>query len=311
MGTIAEAQRAYCRHSAQARADALLASMHDGTEGGKRAGARLLSCACRPASAWLDTLPLSRALELKSGEFQTALRHRLGLAILPLNAPTVQCGCGATLHRTDTDHGMRCSALAAHFTLRHDILKGILRRAVHRAGIASTLEPPLRRLPGLAAGAGASADGSAVRPEARGDILMALPQGISIADISIIHPLSLNTISRAATMAGAAASHRDQQKRMAYARVEPHGYGFVPFSVETYGRLGQPAMKLLHSLGDEAAGPGGVTRASFVNGALRELSVGLCRGNFFAYRASVGMLFRCSGASFRAGMRVPTDECVE
>jgi hypothetical protein len=172
--------------------------------------------------------------------------------------------------------------------------------------IASTLEPPLRQLPGLAAGAGASADGSASRPEARGDILMALPQGISV-----IHPLSLNIISRAASTAGAAASHRDQRKRTAYARVEPHGYGFIPFSLETYGRLGQPAMKLLHSLGDEAASPGGVTRASFVNGALPELSVGLCRGNFFAYRASVGMLARSSGASFRAGMRVPTDECVE
>jgi hypothetical protein len=73
MGTIAEAQRAYSRHSAQARADALLASLHDGTADGKRAPARLLNVACRPASAWLDTLPLSRALELKSGEFQAAL----------------------------------------------------------------------------------------------------------------------------------------------------------------------------------------------------------------------------------------------
>jgi hypothetical protein len=27
--------------------------------------------------------------------------------------------------------------------------------------------------------------------------------------------------------------------------------------------LGQPAMKLLHALGDEAAGPGGVAQASF------------------------------------------------
>jgi hypothetical protein len=205
---------------------------------------------------------------------------------------------------------MRCSALAAHFTLRHYILKEILRRAVHRAGIASTLEPPLRRLPGLAAGAGTSADGSATHPEARGDILMALPQGIFIADISVIHPLSLNVVSLAGTTAGAAASHRDQLKRTAYARVEPYGYAFVPFSVETYSRLGQLAMKLLHLLGDEAAGPGGVTRASFVNGALRELWV--CVGEiFFAYRASVGMLARSSGASFRAGMRVPTDECVE
>jgi hypothetical protein len=77
------------------------------------------------------------------------------------------------------------------------------------------------------------------------------------------------------------------------------------------GYHGNQCFDLLQHEGDEAAGPGGVTRASFVNGALRELSVGLCRGNFFAYRASVGMLARCSGASFRAGMRVPTDECVE
>jgi hypothetical protein len=52
-------------------------------------------------------------------------------------------------------------------------------------------------------------------------------------------------------------------------------------------------------------------RASFVNGALRELSVGLCRGNFLLYRASVGMLARSSGASFPAGMSLPTNECVE
>jgi hypothetical protein len=243
MGTIQEAQHAYCRHSAQAHTDALLASLHDGMEDGKLAGNRLLRCACRPASAWLDTLPLSRALDLKSGEFQTALRHRLGLAILPLNAPTVQCGCGATLHRSDTDHGMGCPTLAAPCTLRHDavpILKGILRRAVHRAGIASALEPPLHRLPGLAAGAGISADGSAIRPEAQGDILMALPKSISITGISVIHPLSMNIIALAATTAGAAASHRDQQKRIAYARVEPHGYGFAPFSVEMYCHLGQP-----------------------------------------------------------------------
>jgi hypothetical protein len=67
-------------------------------------------------------------------------------------------------------------------------------------------------------------------------------------------------------------------------------------------------MKLLHALGDEAAGPGGVTRASFVAGALRENSFGLCRGNFFMYRACLGMFAKSSGTGFRAGMRVPTDE---
>jgi hypothetical protein len=57
----------------------------------------------------------------------------------------------------------------------------------------------------------------------------------------------------------------------------------------------------LHALGDKAAGPGGVQRASFVAGALRELSVGLCRGNFFMCRACLGMLARSSGTGFRNG----------
>jgi hypothetical protein len=67
-------------------------------------------------------------------------------------------------------------------------------------------------------------------------------------------------------------------------------------------------MKLLHALGDKVAGPGGVQRASFVAGALRDLSVGLCRGNFFMYRACLGMLAKSSGTGLRAGMRAPTDE---
>jgi hypothetical protein len=72
--------------------------------------------------------------------------------------------------------------------------------------------------------------------------------------------------------------------------------------------LGQPEMKLLHALGDEAASLGRVNRASFVAGALRELSMGMCRGNFFMHRACLGMHAKSSGTGFRAGMRVPTDE---
>jgi hypothetical protein len=311
LGHIAGAQGVFARHEATARFDALLASYDATSAHGRSARARLLSCACRPASAWLDTLPLTGALELKGGEVRSGLRHRLGLSMLPPNAPAVQCTCGNALLPSDVDHAMRCPSLAAQTTLRHDILKGILRRVVHRAGIASALEPPLRLLPGLADGVGIAANGSPLRPEARGDILMALPRGITISDLSVVHPLSINTLPRAAITAGAAASHRDQQKRTAYARVEPNGYGFVPFSVETYGRIGQPAMKLLHDLGEEAAGPGGVSRSSFVAGALRELSVGLCRGNFLAYRASLGVLARSSGSSFRPGLSLPTDGHVE
>jgi hypothetical protein len=113
-----------------------------GTKDGKRAWARLLSCARCPTSAWLDTLPLSRALELKSGEFHASLRHGLSLAMPPFNPLDVQSGCGATLRRTDADHSMRCSALAEHqTTLRYSILTGTLRRAVHRKALPPHLSP--------------------------------------------------------------------------------------------------------------------------------------------------------------------------
>jgi hypothetical protein len=138
---------------------------------------------------------------------------------------------------------------------------------------------------------------------------MAMPQGVATADVSVIHPLSNNSLSAAATSPGAAAARRDHQKRTA--GVELNGYAFVPFSVESYGHIGQPAIKLLHPLGDEAAGPGGITRASFVAGTLRELSVGLCRGNFLMYRASGGMFAWVSSRGFPAGLAVPTDEAIE
>jgi hypothetical protein len=134
--------------------------------------------------------------------------------------------------------------------------------------------------------------------------LMSWCNKYKVTTITII----FNTLPAAATTAGAAAARRDQQKRATYARLEPNGFLFVLFSVESYWRLGQPAMTLLHALGDEAASRGGIGRASFVAGALRDLSIGLCRGIFFMYRACLCMLAKSSGTGFRADMRVPTDE---
>ena len=39
-------------------------------------------------------------------------------------------------------------------------------------------------------------------------------------------------------------------------------------------------------------------------GALRELSVGLCRGNGVLHRRSLGVLARVNGSAFMAGMAV-------
>jgi hypothetical protein len=47
-----------------------------------------------------------------------------------------------------------------------------------------------------------------------------------------------------------------------------------------------------------------------VAGAVRELSVGLCHGNAFMYRAGAWELARVPGYLFHGGMSVPTDEPV-
>jgi hypothetical protein len=187
--------------------------------------------------------------------------------------------------------------------MRHDILKGILRRAIHRAGVASTLEPTLRRLPGLEAGAYDALGGTeAAGLEAVGDILLALESGMSVVGVSITHPSGVANRAAAAMTDNAAATRKDREKRRRYGELEPNGYPFTPFSVETYVHLGKPAISCLGQLGLEAKEAGRkVSKSGFVAAAIRELSVGLCRGNYQMYRASLGLRAGVSDHGFRVG----------
>jgi hypothetical protein len=115
-------------------------------------------------------------------------------------------------------------------------------------------------------------------PEARGDILLALESGMSVVDVSITHPSGVANRAAAATTDGTAAARRDREKRRTYGQLEPNGYPFIPFSVETYGRLGKPAISFLGQLGLKAKEAGRkVGKSGFVAAAILELSVGLCR----------------------------------
>jgi hypothetical protein len=78
------------------------------------------------------------------------------------------------------------------------------------------------------ASSGTAADGSATRIQALGDILTVLPRGISITEVSVVHLISKHLLHPAATTAGVAASHHEQQKRTTYAWLEPNSYEFVP-----------------------------------------------------------------------------------
>jgi hypothetical protein len=201
---------------------------------------------------------MAPALELKDAEFRAAMQHRLGMSPLPHNTVGIRCMCAAVLLADDSNHAMTCSSVKGKATMRHDIFKGILRRAIHRARVASTLEPTLRRLPGLEAGAyGASRGTEASGLEACGDILLALESGMSVVDVSITHPSGVSNRAAAATTDGAAAARRDREKRRRYSQLEPNGYPFIPFSVETHSHLATWASRPSASSDSSACGEGG------------------------------------------------------
>jgi hypothetical protein len=294
------AQRVFSRFVAQRRYDDLIASFDTTTEAGERDLARVLSCACRPSSIWLDTLPVSPFLQLSNGDFVAAMRHRLGMTHLAANAPGVKCLCGRFLQPNDTDHAMTCKSLCGAMTMRHNLLTESWRRITSRSGTASSVEPAIRALPG-AQGAAVSAR----HTDSRGDILLVLPDMLTVADITVVHPCAA-TYVRAAGVIGGAAKVREDAKRARYETAEPSGYAFVPLAHESYGRLGKEAMQLLNALAEVASTNGRVEKDGFVMNALRELSVSMCRGNGLLYRRGLGVLARVTGTCFRAGLTVPT-----
>jgi hypothetical protein len=189
--------------------------------------------------------------------------------------------------------------------MRHDILEGILRQAIHRTEVASTLELTLHQLPGLEAAPPNSAPGTvATCLEAWGVILLALESGILVVDVSItiMHPTGVASPALAALTVGTAAAWWDREERWTYDRLELHRYPFISFSTETYGWLGKPTISLFGQLFVKAEETGlTVSKSGFVAAAIRELNIRLCRGNFQMCRTSLVLLVSVTGRGFLAG----------
>ena len=162
--------------------------------------------------------------------------------------------------------------------------------------------------PGARAGGPANA-GLRKGDGARGDAIMTLPEGTIVADVSVIHPAAQTYIGVAARATGAAAALRDASKVEKYRRSAMGGAcEFVPLSVETYGRMGEPAMALLRRLAEVAADGGRVNKQRWMKSALRKLSVALMRGNSWRFKAGLCVGARVAGRSFQAGLVRPAVE---
>jgi hypothetical protein len=98
-----------------------------------------------------------------------------------------------------------------------------------------------------------------------------------VGDAFVIHSAAASFAGDAARTPGFAATAWIASKRRVYQQVSS-ALPFMPMSVKSFGCREAPALTLLGDLADQAvqAGGPGLSRAAFMSGALRELSVALC-----------------------------------
>jgi hypothetical protein len=127
--------------------------------------------------------------------------------------------------------------------------------------------------------------------------------------VSVIHPAAApfdGGVDSPRTPRFAAAA-RDASRQRASRQVSS-ALPFVPMSVESFGHLGAPALALLEDLADHAvqAGGPGLSRAAFISGALRELSVALCQGIASPCRSGAYVATRAAGRTQMRGLAWPS-----
>ena len=89
-----------------------------------------------------------------------------------------------------------------------------------------------------------------------------------------------------------------------YALREPGGYDFTPLVVDSYGCQCSATPTLLNFLG-RLADSGRVSKGAWVEGALRRLSIALCKGNGFLFRANLHAFWLAAGKRPTRGAAVP------
>ena len=246
-GAVAKAPRRGCQHTLSAAAavaarERLLAGLE------LRDAARVRSCGGDGAGQFL-VCPAREGwrTELFDGAFCHAVRWRLGV-------PTTSAG--QTCHIRCQASGGRCAppldplghhAVVCKYggfkTFRHSRLVHELRGVLRESGAVV----PAREVevPGWQ-----RADGT----RARLDVAFAWAGRECYADVTIRHPCAAKYVRQAGAQDGAALRLAEAGKRSRYPAVAAAGLDAVePFAVETFGRLGPNAVRLLRTARQQAA----------------------------------------------------------
>ena len=198
---------------------------------------------------------------------------------------------------------MTCSQVSKSTSMRHDSIRDILRRVHAYAGLCTSSEPPYRQLRGARGSQGKEG-------LHRADLLSILPGGRHVmADVTVIHPLGVKVLPGAARTEASAAVAAEQRKQTEWeAFVDKPQYEFVPFAIESYGRLGPKAVKHIRELGEIAASSGRVSKSVFVMNAYKLISCAVQKGNSLMFAQSLTAIARSTGWHFLPGLDVPVQE---
>lgn len=269
---------------------------------GKLAAARIRSSRGTPAGAWKLAMP-GRHTTIGDRNFKAAGRHHFGLRVSsPVDMPVCTCKRGKE-HGGRADHAMMCTEVGGIISKRHDNYYETLRQLCSRAGLCSSNEVPYRKLR-RAEGGEAGAKG-----KHRSDILTVLPGGRHVMiDVTVVHPLQSKFLNTASREDGVVAKAAAREKVVEWQQFTDHpAYEFVPFALETYGKLDAAAEAFVRELGEIAAASGRISKSRFVMNAYKALSCSLQMGNGHVYASSLTSIVRQSGKNFLCGFDAPVD----
>jgi hypothetical protein len=176
---------------------------------------------------------------------------------------------------------MSCEKLQGSRILRHNHVQSLVQCGAAAAGHSSSIEPQERHLKNLRFGD--------VDFGQRGDVPVSTLDDLFSVDVVVTHPASYSKRSRASREPGAAAKMAEASKRSIHG-VGTVGHTFVPFAMESYGRLGLDALQLLKDWAGTASSGGVFDRDSYLVWIKRELSVALIKGNARILCRYVGFL---------------------
>ena len=145
------------------------------------------------------------------------------------------------------------------------------------------------------------------RDPQRGEILLYLSGRPVVVDVCVTHPLASSAAAAAAWGTGVAAEAKDALKRDKYGRTGTGSCGFVPRFHETQVRAGPLAFALLHEVAEFAASARAVSNKMFMDNAMRDLYMMLCRGIGGQVLSSAPLRARLDGRTVLPGRPVPTD----